>query len=171
MYNYSTLGPLKTREAFGPMWSSAPTTGANRWQCRRAGVHSRRKRPPCVKGAVSRTGRLGDCPAPHLTIPPSRLAPCHPQAPFVCFADIFPANGEIYPLHKGGFRTVEAPPYIDDDTSVQTEVGMSVGLYKICNSLLTSASIGSILKTSYERMLIYNYNHRRRAYAQEDIHH
>ena len=37
------------------------------------------------------------------TIPPSRLAPCHPQAPFVCFADIFPANGEIYPLHKGGF--------------------------------------------------------------------
>ena len=26
-----------------------------------------------------------------------------PQAPFVCFADIFPANGEIYPLHKGGF--------------------------------------------------------------------
>ena len=37
------------------------------------------------------------------TIPPSRLSPCHPQAPFVCFADIFPANGEIYPLHKGGF--------------------------------------------------------------------
>ena len=39
----------------------------------------------------------------YLTIPPSRLSPCHPQAPFVCFADIFPANGEIYPLHKGGF--------------------------------------------------------------------
>ena len=26
----------------------------------------------------------------------------HPQAPFVCFADIFPANGEICPLGKGG---------------------------------------------------------------------
>ena len=46
-----------------------------------------------------------------ITIPTSRLAPCHPQAPFVCFADIFPANGEIYPLHKGGFRAVNDRPY------------------------------------------------------------
>ena len=35
--------------------------------------------------------------------PSVTASPCHPQAPFVCFADIFPANGEIYPLHKGGF--------------------------------------------------------------------
>ena len=40
------------------------------------------------------------------TIPPSKIKDfCHLQAPFVCFADIFPANGEIYPLHKGGFGT------------------------------------------------------------------
>ena len=50
----------------------------------------------------------------YLTIPPSRLSPCHPQAPFVCFADIFPANGEIYPLHKGGFRAVNDRPYKGD---------------------------------------------------------
>ena len=38
-------------------------------------------------------------------IPPSRLrraTPCRARAPFVCYADIFPADGEINPLHKGG---------------------------------------------------------------------
>ena len=29
------------------------------------------------------------------------------RAPFVCFADIFPADGEICPLHKGGLGAEE----------------------------------------------------------------
>ena len=27
--------------------------------------------------------------------------PCRARAPFVCFADIFPANGEIHPRQRG----------------------------------------------------------------------
>ena len=47
------------------------------------------------------------------TIPQLRYAqqPCRARAPFVRFADIFPATGEICPLHKGAFggRQVAAP--------------------------------------------------------------
>ena len=39
----------------------------------------------------------------HFSLPQLRYTqqPCRALAPFVCFADIFPANGEIHPRQRG----------------------------------------------------------------------
>ena len=65
---------------------------------------SARKKAPLCKGGWQKSLIFDWGIVPCQTaIPPASLTLGHPQAPFVCFADIFPANGEIYPLHKGGF--------------------------------------------------------------------
>ena len=92
------------------------------------------KAPLCKGGCQPNrlTGGLS-CSTPYNSSVTACAVP-PPQAPFVCFADIFPANGEIYPLHKGGFRTSNARPY-------EGSAPMVISQGKICRKNLEKRSI------------------------------